>query len=498
MAYTKNEWKTGDVVTAEKLNNIEDGIESKQDIIDENTDLKTKNLSVAGKVKTQLVPSEDNKYNLGSNKKAWKNLYVDKVYYHVGDTTDAEGNIIPRFSNNAVQVESYGDKATQVELRITNHAGNEETVFNALPNDYTALKFNDNEFLKGYICGITMRNPDNGKMIFNSDNSNGGINIGHDQIDIVHEDKINLIPDFKYIGNDLSIHDRHQYHRLKIGGEEYVTEEDVNSYTLTPVIFAYKQPNSDGLVPPFAITKEGKAYYQGKELATVETAVAKGDDLYRITIDYEDNNARFFATWYGPTAVSDDNMEQIFEHYCRTGDGYGYIPAGGNVYLNDKYVDIYAIAPGYDSRNNISLIEVYYIDEDGNATSDSLDVNFDAMCINCAKIASGGGSSKLYMHSIKLKGDNGCVHLQLHKKDATPITTLDALCSVLTPNVWYQASGGCTGVSWFVVSVYYEGDGTADGTIYFNTIDEGEFCEGGNDHGDLQNLVVTDDVVEIV
>lgn len=33
MAYIKNTWKSGDVVTAEKLNNIENGIESKQDIL---------------------------------------------------------------------------------------------------------------------------------------------------------------------------------------------------------------------------------------------------------------------------------------------------------------------------------------------------------------------------------------------------------------------------------------------------------------------------------
>lgn len=30
MAYVKNEWSTGDVITADKLNNIENGIENEQ------------------------------------------------------------------------------------------------------------------------------------------------------------------------------------------------------------------------------------------------------------------------------------------------------------------------------------------------------------------------------------------------------------------------------------------------------------------------------------
>lgn len=30
MAYVKNEWATGDVITADKLNNIENGIENEQ------------------------------------------------------------------------------------------------------------------------------------------------------------------------------------------------------------------------------------------------------------------------------------------------------------------------------------------------------------------------------------------------------------------------------------------------------------------------------------
>ena len=32
MSYKKNTWKTGDVITAESMNNIEEGIESKMDL----------------------------------------------------------------------------------------------------------------------------------------------------------------------------------------------------------------------------------------------------------------------------------------------------------------------------------------------------------------------------------------------------------------------------------------------------------------------------------
>ena len=38
MDYTKTTWKTGDVITAEKMNNLEDGVE---DLAKENTELKS-------------------------------------------------------------------------------------------------------------------------------------------------------------------------------------------------------------------------------------------------------------------------------------------------------------------------------------------------------------------------------------------------------------------------------------------------------------------------
>ena len=46
-----------------------------------------KNITLDSKIKSQLTPTEDNKYNLGSGSAGWKNAYVNKLYFR----TNQEG-----------------------------------------------------------------------------------------------------------------------------------------------------------------------------------------------------------------------------------------------------------------------------------------------------------------------------------------------------------------------------------------------------------------------
>lgn len=258
-----------------------------------NTDIDIKNISVAGKVKSQLVPSEDNKFNLGSNKKGWKNLYIGKIYHHIGNTTDENGNVIPKFSNSAVEVTDMGngnkDYRTKVDLRVRNQSGSDESVFSAYASQYTSLKYDGVEFLKGYYDGLRLKAPDTGQTVIDASfSARGGINIGNDNLDILHPNKINIICTEDEDVDISSIGDIYRFNRIKFGGYEYVSEEDKTDYTPTATVFAYKKADSSDEVVPFAITKEGKVYYQGKELGGGNNNEFDVLKVGRIQDDYND------------------------------------------------------------------------------------------------------------------------------------------------------------------------------------------------------------------
>lgn len=95
----------------------------------------------------------------------------------------------------------------------------------------------------------------------------GGINVSDGNTSVINTGNVNLIPNFSS-GSINELSTMSDYDRIKIGGYEIVSNEDIQSGDTKGVMFAYKPANSEHEVVPFAITTDGKAYYQGKELNT--------------------------------------------------------------------------------------------------------------------------------------------------------------------------------------------------------------------------------------
>ena len=82
--------------------------------------------------------------------------------------------------------------------------------------------------------------------------------------------KIHIIPEYTGNFDTLTINN---HNRIKIGGAEIVKAEDAETYTTSNIIFAYKLVSSLNEVVPFAITKDGRAFYQGYELVNKNSTI---------------------------------------------------------------------------------------------------------------------------------------------------------------------------------------------------------------------------------
>lgn len=224
-----------------------------------------------GKWKGNLVPDADNVYDLGSKSKRWNEVYVN----------DLMANEIKLFDSN------YNGYTTFVAE--TNTAPNEMVIYNFLTakpiikddgTRFVLYDAYDTQFLEyGYSINDFKLKNGNTPFLKCDSADKGLIDIGSDTVSLVHRDKIQIIP--KYAGDldTLSIQD---YDRIKIGGAEVVSVEDKTNTLITDIIFSYKRANSEGEIVPFAIAKDGKAFYQGYELITKNDSKALQTNITNI------------------------------------------------------------------------------------------------------------------------------------------------------------------------------------------------------------------------
>ena len=302
--------------------------------------------------------------------------------------------------------------------------------------------------------------------------------------------KLEIIPDYKKIPSRLNPVEN--FDRLKFGSDEIVDDSGTTANTM----LAYKRANSEGEVVPFAITKEGKVYYQGKEIGTSDAGGA-GDPLYKITLDYEKDNCRFFATWYGTTDITGMSYEQISEAYGWN-NYQGYILANGTVNAEIGVLNIIALE--LDRRQFIA----FYKDEEGNIVDESIDFDSSAANWLCTKIASGVSTSGvnasgLYRHVLYISGnmpEGGDIsaYMQLYNTSEKLIDTLDALKNELGDCAHYIPGGGHIYINnetrKIITGFYAEGS-----SLMINTVVDNNFTEGEIElTDDIINLTIFDDI----
>lgn len=218
-------------------------------------DLETRNLSVGNKIKSKLVPYDDLTYDLGSNVKAWSKLYLDgkgllmRTNHIKEDGTPV--NIRPiRVEDERLVVSTTKDGEEKKAISI---APDKIDIFlPELMNDSSVASLET----YGGVTAIRIA----------STTSDGAIKIdtscyiklnGDEQGMIATPNELNIIPELVSGVIPFTLN------RIKLGGHEYVAEGQKED-----VMFTFKPANSEGQVVPFAITKEGKVYCKGYEIAT--------------------------------------------------------------------------------------------------------------------------------------------------------------------------------------------------------------------------------------
>lgn len=218
-------------------------------------DLETRNLSVANKIKSKLVPYLDKAYDLGSNVKAWGKLYLDgkgllmRTNHIKEDGTPV--NIRPiRVEDERLVVSTPKDGEEKKAISI---APDKIDIF--LPELMSDSSVASLETYGGQTV-IRIASVTSDSKIKIDTSCYIKLN-GDEQGMIATPNELNIIPELVNGVIPFTLN------RIKLGGHEYVAEGQKED-----VMFTFKPANSEGQVVPFAITKEGKVYCKGYEIAT--------------------------------------------------------------------------------------------------------------------------------------------------------------------------------------------------------------------------------------
>lgn len=218
-------------------------------------DLETRNLSVANKIKSKLVPYLDKAYDLGSNVKAWGKLYLDgkgllmRTNHIKEDGTPV--NIRPiRVEDERLVVSTHKDGEEKKAISI---APDKIDIF--LPELMSDSSVASLETYGGQTV-IRIASVTSDSKIKIDTSCYIKLN-GDEQGMIATPNELNIIPELVNGVIPFTLN------RIKLGGHEYVAEGQKED-----VMFTFKPANSEGQVVPFAITKEGKVYCKGYEIAT--------------------------------------------------------------------------------------------------------------------------------------------------------------------------------------------------------------------------------------
>lgn len=229
-----------------------------------------------------LISSEKNK--IGTNSTLWEfkegkatlryndypivsfleNLDEDKSYFQIKNPQSEE----TVFSLNFID-EQYKLGTSKNAIKV----GNDGSV---------SIKSDGNIVFNANGSSVDINNANGYKTIHIDTNSHGdkytsGINIGA-SLKLVGKEAINLIPEFN---GEVNYVTPSEYDRIKIGGAEIVDNDYGEN---EDIIFAYKPKDSLDTVVPFAITKEGKTYYNGSEVANryyVDSKITKKDQIQK-------------------------------------------------------------------------------------------------------------------------------------------------------------------------------------------------------------------------
>ena len=140
MAYTPTEWSKGDIITAEKLNNIENGISNNlASVIDTGVDAYVPNHSAG------IIKIGDNNYTLRVPTTFYyiQELYIDEVGYVLPDVWNTiyqfydTYNILPCLVNNNVSLQN------EITLSFT-YCTEIKSVYNSTSDEWTySVSFGD-------------------------------------------------------------------------------------------------------------------------------------------------------------------------------------------------------------------------------------------------------------------------------------------------------------------------------------------------------------------
>ena len=313
--------------------------------IDKNTNLEFNDLKLRGFVNSNLTPSENKKYNLGSKTNFWKNAFAkeivgDKYRVNTGEIDSETGEPIfstflkydsgdTKLQHNAKTVAQFGSgyfylldgQGTKVlakesdggDVKLYYKDGTEAIVISENSGEMTLNSASGNRIIEIADYGTFGVWNKGGKKIIDTESANY---------------KINIIPEST---DNAAYVDVQGYDRIKFGGDENTRLDDTGNLYTEPTILAYKKANSPDEVVPFAITREGKVYYQGKEI--------------------------------GGSTLNLENLEETLNISTKNGGiriVSSYDDDGGSILLkaqgdNDAYINISA---GYGDGNN-SLITMY-------------------------------------------------------------------------------------------------------------------------------------------
>lgn len=241
------------------------------------SNLDARNISITNKVDSKLVPYKDIYYDLGSSNKAWKQIYVGTNGFKMRTfNNDKSGNPINfrplSLSNNIININapnpdggesriaSFSKEVEEIRFYLGN-SDEESFTFENYNNDFNDFNINDSE--------------GNAKVQLSSKHK---IDFKNVNAKIATVGELSIIPD---IDTD-TFTNTSEYSRIKFGGYELLTKNDIEDANTTEVIMCYKPANSINKVVPFAITKSGEVYYKGYEVSSKQyTENIINDSLFK-------------------------------------------------------------------------------------------------------------------------------------------------------------------------------------------------------------------------
>lgn len=216
-----------------------------------------------GKVKSDLTPYEDVTYQLGSSSKAW-----NRIYLSAGDPIKIR-TTIPN-SNKPGDFLSI----SPFDVDIFN---NSMSINYANELNYKAIKIYPNNIQFKSLDGEKMLDIDKTsvKMLSVYDDMGNRRDTVHIEAgtrfklstsdSYIGAKDFNIIP---YVTADIAKYiDLANLDRIKFGGMEVTRRsQETNQLITEEIMMGFKPANSAGEIIPFAITKSGRAYYQGMDL----------------------------------------------------------------------------------------------------------------------------------------------------------------------------------------------------------------------------------------